>query len=130
MQCLWNKIRIKRSYLLFGISFTFYCLWQIYWLWHKKIPPSIFEKLTGIPCPTSGGCRSIDMYCQGNFVEGFLWNPMSLIFIVLFIISVLSICNKIIKKDKLYLNKFIVYAWFYSLLIGWFFKFLIGDKYW
>src|ERR1022692_3864522 len=39
--------------------FVVYCIWNAYWLLQWRLPPSLFSAITGLPCPTTGGTRSV-----------------------------------------------------------------------
>src|SRR5208337_3825877 len=120
--------RIIRSVAL-G-AFIFYLVWNGAWIVHGRIPPSILREITGIPCPTTGGYRSFIALCRGEFVQSFLYNPLMLVYLLLFCYSMGILFRQWIHRKRLVLSPFIAWMWCASLLIGWAAKFALGRQYW
>jgi hypothetical protein len=68
--------------------FVVYIAWNVFWLSHAKVPPSLFQTLTGLPCPTTGGTRSLRQMCQRNWRESLRYNSMTLPIGLMFGLSV------------------------------------------
>ena len=111
-------------------AFIFYLAWNAAWIAHGRIPPSILLAATGIPCPTTGGCRSFVALCRGEFVQSFLYNPLMLVYLLLFCYSMGILFRLWIHRKRLVLSPFIAWMWCASLLIGWAAKFALGRQYW
>ena len=122
------KIRIVRFAAL--IAFIFYLAWNAAWIAHGRIPPSILRAVGGVPCPTTGGYRSFVALCRGEFVQSFLYNPLLLVYLLLFCYSMGVLFIQCIRRKRLVLSPFIAWMWCASLLIGWVAKFALGRQYW
>ena len=120
--------RIVRSAAL-G-AFIFYLAWNAAWIAHGRIPPSILKAATGIPCPTTGGYRSFVALCRGDFVQSFLYNPLMLVYLLLFCYSMGILFRQWIQRERLVLRPLIAWMWCASLLIGWVAKLALGRQYW
>jgi len=48
-------------------AFAGYVLWNLFWLARGAIPPSILLYCTGLPCPTTGVCRSLLALRHGHY---------------------------------------------------------------
>jgi hypothetical protein len=120
--------RIARSFAL-G-AFAFYLVWNVAWIASGRIPPSILREIAGIPCPTTGGYRSFVALCHGELVQSFLYNPLTLVYILLFSYSMAVVVRQLIDRKRLVLRPFVAWAWGASLLVGWAAKFVLGRQYW
>jgi hypothetical protein len=122
------KSRIVRYAAL--SAFVFYLAWNAAWIAQGRIPPSILRALAGVPCPTTGGYRSFVALCRGEVVQSFLYNPLMLIYLLLFCYSMAVIFLQWIGRKRLVLSPFIAWMWCASLLMGWAAKFALGRQYW
>jgi hypothetical protein len=122
------KSRIVRFAAL--SAFIFYLAWNAAWIAHGRIPPSILRAVGGVPCPTTGGYRSFVALCRGEFVQSFLYNPLMLVYLLLFCYSMAVLFLQWIHRKRLVLSPFIARLWCASLLIGWAAKFVLGRQYW
>jgi hypothetical protein len=111
-------------------AFVFYLAWNAAWITHGRIPPSILRAVGGIPCPTTGGYRSFVALCRGEFVQSFLYNPLMLVYLLLFGYSMAVLFHQWMNRKRLVLRPFIAWLWCASLLIGWAAKFALGRQYW
>lgn len=111
-------------------AFIFYLAWNAAWIAHGRIPPSILRAMAGVPCPTTGGYRSFLALCRGEFVQSFLYNPLMLVYLLLFCYSMAVLFLQWIRRKRLVLHPFIAWMWCASLLIGWVAKFALGRQYW
>lgn len=84
----------------------------ILWVWAGEgfpvQPFCVFKKLTGLPCPGCGGVRAIRLLMEGEVLQAFYTNPLSILFCVciLILLSLMladcirktDVANRIIKK--------------------------------
>lgn len=84
----------------------------ILWVWAGESFPvqpfCVFKKLTGLPCPGCGGVRAIRLLMEGEVLQAFYTNPLSILFCVciLILLSLMladcirktDVANRIIKK--------------------------------
>jgi hypothetical protein len=129
MRCPESLIRRIVRFAALG-TFIFYLAWNVAWIAHGRIPPSILKAIGGVPCPTTGGCRSFVALCRGEFVQSFLYNPLMLVYLMLFCYSMGILFRQWLHGKRLVLRPFIAWMWCASLLIGWAAKFALGKQYW
>jgi len=74
----WFTVRysILRCFAAAGIAI--YVAWQILWLSQGQLPPALLLALTGLPAPTTGGCRSIACIFQGDWMGTLKCNAMAI----------------------------------------------------
>ncbi len=129
-----NKVRIVflRCLRCLGIlAFTFYCLWNSYWLlWRGRLAPSIWTHFTGLPNPGSGGTRSLKAAFSGKYMESLLYNPFTVPFIFLFLYSFFKIATNWKANKAIALPPYMGWLWIVTLILAWIAKFIIGPKYW
>jgi hypothetical protein len=111
-------------------AFIFYLLWNVAWIAGGQIPPSILKSVFGLPCPTTGGYRSLLAFCGGDFAQSFLFNPMMPAYILLFGYSIAVLLRQILRRQRLVLRPLLAWMWCLSLVIGWAAKFALGKQYW
>lgn len=111
-------------------AFIFYLAWNAAWIAHGRIPPSILRAVAGVPSPTTGGYRSFFALCRGELVQSFFYNPLMLVYILLFIYSMAVLFRQWIRRERLVLRPAIAWMWCAVLLIGWAAKFALGRQYW
>lgn len=122
---------IARSVRFLSLGgFAFYVFWNGVWIAKGRIPPSILIGIAGIPCPTTGGIRSILALCRGDWLQALLWNPFTLVYLLLFAYSLVTLLCQATKRERLALTPFVAWTWFISLALGWAAKFALGPKYW
>lgn len=107
-----------------------YLVWNLIFIVQGEIPPSFFKYVTKLPCPSSGGIRSLRSLIQGNIRESLLYNPFTLVYIFLILLSGILMAKSIIEKKKLLLPQWIFYAWIALLGISWITKFILPSQYW
>jgi Protein of unknown function (DUF2752) len=110
--------------------FVFYLFWNALWLVSGRIPDSILRAVTGLPCPTTGGTRSMIAMLHGQWIEAFLWNPFTPVYIALLVCSAAIIGRQVFRRERMVLNEWMVRAWIFSLAAGWIAKFALGPRYW
>lgn len=111
-------------------AFGFYLLWNAVWLASGKIPISILTAFSGIPCPTTGGTRSLLAALQGHWLEAFLWNPLTPAYVLLMVYSAVKLARQSIRRERLALPSVIARLWILAVAVGWVAKLAIGPKYW
>ena len=111
-------------------AFAAYVLWNLIWLAQGAIPPSILLYSTGLPCPTTGVCRSLLAFLRGDYRQGLLFNPFTLPYLSLLAASSLILLSQILRRRRPRLPGFLAACWATSLALGWAAKFLIGRAYW
>lgn len=113
-----------------ALSFTCYCIWNVYWLAQGKIPPSIFLFMTGLPAPTTGGTRAIVQLSQGDWRQSLRYNAMALPLIFLLVLSLGWLACQAFARKRLNLPLAVFWAWVMVLGVAWVLK-LVGDPmYW
>jgi hypothetical protein len=129
---VWRQESLTKHIVRFAAlgAFVFYLAWNVAWMAHGRIPPSILRALGGVPSPTTGGYRSFVALCRGELVQSFLYNPLMLVYLLLLIYSMAVLCYQWIHRERLVLRPLIAWMWCASLLIGWAAKFALGSQYW
>lgn len=107
-----------------------YGLWNLFFIIKGEIPPSIFKHFTGLPCPTTGGTRSFLCLCRGDWSNFFLYNPFTLFFIALMIVSAIVIVRRFLQKMPLRFPKWLAVSWLSILAAAWITKFILPSTYW
>ena len=115
--------------IAFGL-FAFYLLWNAAWLFSGMVPPSILTGILGVPCPTTGGTRSLLAALRGEWILAFLWNPLVPVYVGLLAYSAVVLGLQSIRRQKLVLRPAAARLWMLALVIGWLAKFVIGPQYW
>ncbi|MGE0610324.1 MAG: DUF2752 domain-containing protein [Pirellulales bacterium] len=130
MQRLVSKAitNIGRTFAL--ALFVVYCLWNLFWICQWRIPPSLFLAFTSLPCPTTGCTRSVVSLLNGDVVESWRWNPLTIPIIVLFCATLgCLVCRAAARKPLLLPGKFLT-AWGGLLGLAWACKLLGNPSYW
>ncbi|TWU38247.1 DUF2752 domain-containing protein [Novipirellula artificiosorum] len=74
------------------VSLAFYLGWN---LWEimvgHRVPRSIFFAATGMPCPTTGGTRSMLALLQGDLALALHFNPFAIPITALAVISIIHL---------------------------------------
>lgn len=69
-----------------------------------------FKKITGIPCPGCGGVRCVIMLLHGDVMNAIMTNPVSVIFILFIIVSLIWLFLDGMKDEDSY-KKIIFGKW-------------------
>lgn len=104
--------------------------WNAFFLVQGKFPDSVFRVVTGLPCPTTGGIRSIQAFARGEWLNAFLWNPFVPVFILLAGWSAVRLVRAWRQKNPLLLSRGLTACWFLALGGAWITKFILGSAYW
>ena len=110
--------------------FAFYVVWNAIWIARGSFPPSILMAFTGLPCPTTGVCRSAVALSRGDWRQSLLFNPLLTVYAILFAGSAMVLLRQALSKRRLALPSGLAWTWFAALTVGWVAKFAIGSKYW
>ncbi|MGC4006630.1 MAG: DUF2752 domain-containing protein [Pirellulales bacterium] len=107
-----------------------YVIWNIYWLTQRRLAPSLFSALTGLPCPTTGGTRSLRCLLAGEWAEACRYNLFTLPIIGLLAYSIAAVVYRGVMRRSTLFGDRLLYAWMGMLAIAWIAK-LCGDPaYW
>lgn len=110
--------------------FGFYVFWNGAWIASGRVPPSMLQAFTGIPCPTTGCTRSLIAFLHGQWAEAFCWNPLTLMYVGLLVCSAFLLGRQFWRGERLRLRPLVGWLWAIFLAVGWGAKFLIGSRYW
>ncbi len=112
------------------IGFVFYVGWNLFWACQAQVPPSIFTYVTGLPCPTTGGTRSVGCLVRGELAESLRYNAMTIPIAILFFATLFELGLNYRRQSKLRVRTFYLPLWGGILLVAWALK-LFGDPaYW
>ncbi len=71
------------------------------------LPPCLFHKITGIPCPTCGFTRTFRLIARLRLLDGFLMNPVAALifaFMVVFVVYAAVVLAFRKPRIRLHLN--------------------------
>jgi hypothetical protein len=126
LQWLW--LTLLRAIFIFML--TIYVGWNLYWLGQLQIAPSLFQTLTGLPCPTTGCTRSFFAFCRGEILESLRFNALMVPICLLAAVSALILTLQVATRERLRLPNWLVALWGTILPLAWLLK-LAGDpRYW
>jgi hypothetical protein len=111
-------------------AFGAYLAWNIGWLASGRIPPSVLRVFLRLPCPTTGGTRSLVALLRGDVSASLHWNPFTVPIIVLLMLSLSALLVAAIRGRELVLPRWMGTAWWAILLMAWASKFMLGRAYW
>jgi hypothetical protein len=111
-------------------AFGAYVVWNAVWISKGKIPPSILLALTGLPCPTTGGVRSLQALCRGEVLQALRFNPLTPVYLLLLGCTAVILAGKLLRRRPLLLPPYMGWLWGTSLVLGWIAKFALGRRYW
>lgn len=131
MRWLRFQVGIKaRLPLIAAVAFAFYLAWNALWLARGHLPPSIWLFFTGLPCPTTGMCRSLRALCCGDVRTSLLYHPLTVPYLVLLAVSALVIGRQLMTHADLRLPRVMARLWFTAIGLGLVLKLLLGRAYW
>jgi hypothetical protein len=110
--------------------FAVYVAWNVYWLSHATVPPSLLKALTGLPAPTTGGTRSVRHILAGNWGESLRYNAMTLPIGLLLVTSLACLGWQGLRGRRLSLPTWMVWSWAAVLSIAWALKLCSDPRYW
>lgn len=109
---------------------TVYVGWNLYWLSQYRLAPSLFQGLTGLPSPTTGGTRSFLALVRGEVRESLLFNAMTVPLCLLLAATVIPLGGQLARKQKVALAPAMVVIWAAILPLAWVLKLLGDPHYW
>ncbi|MBN1590328.1 MAG: DUF2752 domain-containing protein [Pirellulales bacterium] len=128
MRCeAWLRPALKATAVA---AFVGYGAWNAFWLSGGCLPPSIWSRCTGLPCPSTGVVRSLLALWSGNFSDFVLYNPFTIAFIALLMVSLLFLLKSWDKRHIPQVPAFVARLWLVTLTSAWVAKFVIGSQYW
>jgi hypothetical protein len=124
------RILLESQRVVAAFLFAGYGVWNLYWLIQAKIPPSIFLKVTGWPCPTTGGTRAMIQLWAGNWQESLRYNAMALPIVCFSLLNIAWLLVQLFFGKRLCLPFSFFWVWMAFLSAAWVLK-LTGDPmYW
>lgn len=121
---------MSRQRIFIDAALGGYIAWDLFFLVQGKVPRSVFKVVTGLPCPTSGGWRSLQALVRGNWGESWRFNPFTTVFLALLLASGICIVRCIRRRSVVLLPPWLSTGWFAALALAWGAKFLLGPVYW
>ena len=110
--------------------FVVYCGWNAYWLFQWRVPPSLFLAFTGLPCPTTGGTRSMICLLRGDWQESLRWSMLTIPSAVLFASSLWCVARCRLARHPIRLHDGFLFGWGALLAVAWVCKLLGNPNYW
>ena len=107
-----------------------YCLWNVYWLSQWRLPPSLFQSTTGLPCPTTGCTRGLQCLLHGDWEGSLHWNAMTVPIVVLFAATIGCVVHRLIVRQRVQISRHFLYAWGAILAAAWVGKLMGSPSYW
>jgi Protein of unknown function (DUF2752) len=122
-------LRLSRLHLkiLALLGLGYYLFHNLLHLLQGHLAPSLLTTWTGLPCPTTGGTRSLLAYADGQWLEGFYWNPFSLPLLAL---ALLSLGYLLRLRTPHHLPPWLGSSWLVTLTLAWLTKFILGSQWW
>lgn len=111
-------------------AFVFYLGWNLVFLFQKRIPPGIFQAITGLPSPTTGCVRALRALASGDVLLSLAWNPLTLPYIALLLVTACDLARKYRKRLPRSLAKPLAWLWLIALGAGWIIKLATSPAYW
>lgn len=119
-----SKKKIYSIVLMACLSGFIYLFFNSFYSKHIHFSLCIFKNVTGIPCPSCGTTRAIQLILKGNITESLYMNPFGIIVVLLMIIAPLWILYDVIDKKNSFLffykkaEEIIRIKWISIVLIG------------
>jgi len=107
-----------------------YVLWNLFWLAHARVPPSLFLGLTGLPGPTTGGTRSFFLLLHGDWRGALAYNAMTVPILGLLVFNVACLAIQVIRRQRLRLPNWTLWAWLGVLGLARVIKLTGSPAYW
>jgi hypothetical protein len=107
-----------------------YLGWNVWWLSQGMAAPSLFTALTGVPCPTTGGLRSLRLLWQGDVAASLKMNPMTGPMVILFLVSIVWPIAQASRRRRPSLPLWVFWCWVAVLASAWTCKLLGDSRFW
>src|SRR6478609_4405557 len=98
-----SKKKIYSIILIACLSGFIYLFFNSFYSKHIHFSMCIFKNVTGIPCPSCGTTRAIQLILHGNIIESLYMNPFGIIVISLMIIAPFWILYDVISNKDTFL---------------------------
>src|SRR6185369_16798492 len=114
---------MKRIFTALGlVIMAGYLTWNGWWLAHGQLAPSMLRWFTGIPCPTTGGTRSVLALARGDWRGSLRWNAMAIPLILLFTVTIAQLLTAALRRSRLVLPPRYLHLWLGVLGVAWVLK--------
>ena len=124
MGVIWREPRRRQIAAAVGLSLlSVYVGWNVWFVWRGQVPPSLLTGLTGLPCPTTGGTRSLMALLRGDVAASLYFNPMTVPIVGLLAVTMVAACRRCA-------GVWLARAWFALLLVAWVIKLLSPPGTW
>lgn len=92
------------SLLLIACSAGFiYLLYQLYYPESNTYSVCIINNVSGLPCPSCGATRAVQLLFKGDFMGSILMNPFGIIIsLILILLPFWIVIDLILKKETFY----------------------------
>jgi hypothetical protein len=107
-----------------------YGLWNLFWLVHARVPPSLFLGLTGLPGPTTGGTRSLFCLLRGDWRGSLAYNAMTVPILGLLVFCMACLAFQLIRRQRPRLPHWTPWVWLGVLGVAWVIKLTGSPAYW
>jgi hypothetical protein len=107
-----------------------YVGWNVYWLAHRQVPPSMALHLFGIPAPSTGMTRSVRAMREGQWRAAMQWNAFTLPILALYGASVGVLAWRACRRQRLVLPPWLGWGWLIVLVAAWVTKLVQGPAWW
>jgi len=115
---------------LFLATLTIYVGWNLYWLARLQVPPSLFQSLSGLPCPTTGCTRSVFALGRGEVLESLRFNALAIPICLLLVVSATQLAWQLAARQRMVLGRPLAVLWGVILPLAWIVKLLGDPAYW
>jgi hypothetical protein len=123
---LW-RIALRATFL--GVA-SVYVGWNLFWLAQLHVPPSLFQALTRLPCPTTGCTRSILALLRGELGESLRYNALAVPICLLLAATTSQLLGQALVRKRLALSSWMIWAWSILLPLAWLLKLAGNPGYW
>lgn len=118
--CIRQQSIARMTLRSMGFALLFvYGAWNLLHLFYRQVPSSLFLEFTGLPCPTTGGTRSLLALIHGDFALSLRWNPATLPLLLLAGATCVHIFAAVVKEGRVRLSDSLARSWMILLAVGW-----------
>ncbi|GAB4241208.1 MAG: hypothetical protein OHK005_04020 [Candidatus Methylacidiphilales bacterium] len=112
------------------VALVGYLAWNIYWVAHGRLPPSLWQSLSGLPAPTTGMTRSWIALGEGRWMESLAWNPFTIPLTAAWLGSIGWAIVRLARRQPLSAPRWFLPGWLGLLLLAWAAKGFLGPAWW
>jgi len=117
-----NPTVIRLQRIAASTALVAYFGWNGFWLAQRKVPPSLWTAITGLPCPTTGGCRSVVALAQADFFGFLYWNPMTGPIVAMLVATLCLVARDVVRRRPPAFGHCFACGWVSILGVAWAFK--------